>query len=63
MGKVFKILINTILGLNILYISAIYFDVIRSIKWMESTECMYEKVSRNVTVSVIHRNTQIIVMW
>ena len=35
------------------------FDVIASIKSMESMECMYEKVSRNVTFSGIHRNTQI----
>ena len=39
------------------------FDVIASIKSMESMECMYEKVSRNVTFSGIHRNTQIFVMW
>ena len=38
------------------------FDVIASIKSMESMEYMYEKVSRNVTFSGIHRNTQIIVM-
>jgi len=34
-----------------------------SIKSMESMECMYEKVSRNVTFSAIPRNTQIIVLW
>ena len=38
-------------------------DVMASIKLMESMECMYEKVSRRVTFSGIHRNTQIIVMW
>ena len=41
----------------------LFFDVITSIKSMESMECMYEKMSRNVTFSAIHRNTQIIVMW
>ena len=30
---------------------------------MESMEYMNEKVSRNVTFSGIHRNTQITVMW
>ena len=35
----------------------------RDIKSMESIECMYEKVSRKVTFSGIHRYTQIIVMW
>jgi len=35
-----------------------FFDVIASIKSMESMEYMYEKVSRNVTFSGIHRNTQ-----
>ena len=36
--------------------------MIASIKSMESLECMDEKVSRNVTFSGIHRNTQIIVV-
>ena len=35
-----------------------FFDVIASIKSMESMECMYENVSRTVTFSGIRRNTQ-----
>jgi hypothetical protein len=40
-----------------------FFDVIASMISKESMDCMYEKVSRSVTFSGIHRNTQIIVMW
>ena len=45
------------------YLGFFSFDLIASINSMESMECMYEKVSCNVTFSGICRNAQIIVMW